>query len=52
MLSKRYLIGKINDQVKNISYIEHTRHRSITGFVVNIRGGLIAYCLQKKHQSI
>jgi hypothetical protein len=52
MLSKRYLIETINDQVKNISYVEHTRHRSITGFVVNMLGGLIAYCLQKNKPSI
>lgn len=52
MLSKRYLIETINDQVKNISYVEHTRHRSITGFVANMLGGLIAYCLQKNKPSI
>ncbi|ABM01943.1 transposase, IS4 family [Psychromonas ingrahamii 37] len=52
MLSKRYLIETINDQVKNISYVEHTRHRSITGFVANMLGGLIAYCLQKDKPSI
>lgn len=52
MLSKRYLIETINDQVKNISYVEHTRHRSITGFVVNMLGGLIAYCHQKNKPSI
>jgi len=52
MLSKRYLIETINDQVKNISYVEHSRHRSITGFVANMLGGLIAYCHQKNKPSI
>jgi hypothetical protein len=52
MISKCYLIETINDQVKNISYVEHTRHHSITGFVVNMLGGLIAYFLQKNKPSI
>jgi len=52
MLSKRYLIETINDQVKNISYVEHSRHRSVTGFIVNMLGGLIAYCHQKNKPSI
>lgn len=52
MLSKRYLIETVNDQVKNISYVEHSRHRSITGFVANMLGGLIAYCRQTKKPSI
>jgi hypothetical protein len=52
MLSKGYLLEKINDQVKNISSVEHTRDHSITGFIVNMHGGLIAYCLQKNKPSI
>jgi hypothetical protein len=31
LLRKRALIETVNDQLKNISQIEHTRHRSITG---------------------
>jgi hypothetical protein len=34
MLSKRYIIETINDQLKNISYIEHSRHRSMNGFML------------------
>ncbi len=52
MLSKHYLIETINDQVKNISYVEHSRHRSITGFIANMLGGLIAYCHKKNKPSI
>jgi hypothetical protein len=37
-------IETIIDQLKNISQIEHSRHRSITFFVVNVLCGLIAYC--------
>ena len=43
MLRKRAVIEAVNDQLKNISQIEHTRHRSVTGFMVNVVAGLIAY---------
>ena len=37
----------INDQLKNISQIEHSRHRSLTGFIVKLVAGLIAYTYQR-----
>ncbi|MEM7031706.1 MAG: IS982 family transposase [Chloroflexota bacterium] len=40
---KRSVIETINDQLKNISNIAHTRHRSTTNFLVNLLAGLIAY---------
>jgi hypothetical protein len=43
LLHKCTLIETINDQLKNISQIEHTRHRSVTGFKVNLVAGLVAY---------
>lgn len=49
---KRSIIETINDQLKNISQIEHSRHRSITGFIVNLLGALIAYTFQSKKPSI
>ena len=52
MLRKRSLIETVNDQLKNISQIEHTRHRSPTGFVVNLLAGLIAYTHQPKKPAI
>jgi len=52
LLRKRAIIETINDQLKNISQIEHTRHRSVTGFMVNLLGGLIAYTYQNKKPSI
>ena len=39
-------------QLKNISQIEHTRHRSVWNFMVNILGGLAAYSLQPKKPSL
>ena len=52
MLSKRYIIETINDQLKNISQVEHSRHRSSTGFMLNLLSGLVAYCLKKKKPKI
>lgn len=49
---KRSVIETVNDQLKNISQIEHSRHRSITGFMANLLGGLIAYTFQTKKPSI
>ena len=52
LLRKRAILETINDQLKNISQIEHTRHRSLVGFMVNLVCGLIAYCLQPKKPSL
>ena len=37
MLCKRFVIETVFDQLKNISQIEHSRHRSHCGFIVNLR---------------
>lgn len=52
LLRKRAIIETINDQLKNISQIEHSRHRSVTNFLVNLVAGLIAYTHQEKKPSI
>ena len=52
MLRKRAIIESINDQLKNISQIQHTRHRSSANFLVNLICGLIAYCRQEKRPSL
>jgi IS5 family transposase len=44
LLRRRAIIETIIDQLKNISQIEHTRHRSFQNFFVNVLCGLIAYC--------
>lgn len=51
-LRKRAIIETIYDQLKNISQIEHTRHRSLVGFMINLVAGLIAYCHQPKKPSL
>ena len=52
MLRKRYIIETIFDQLKNISQIEHTRHRSPISFMVHLLAGLIAYTFQPKKPRI
>ena len=52
LLRKRAIIETTNDQLKNISQIEHTRHRSVANFLVNLFCGLIAYCHQPKKPSL
>jgi transposase len=52
MLRKRAIIETILDQLKNISQIEHSRHRSAVNGFVNILCGLIAYCHQPKKPAI
>jgi hypothetical protein len=42
LLRKRALIESINDQLKNMCQIEHSRHRSMFNFLVNLLVGLIA----------
>lgn len=52
LLRKRSIIETINDQLKNISQIEHSRHRSPMNFLVNLVSGLIAYTHQPKKPSL
>jgi hypothetical protein len=52
MLRKRALIETINDQLKNICQIEHTRHRSAVNFLVNVIAALIAYTFREKLPSL
>ena len=52
LLRKRAIIESVVDQLKNISQIEHTRHRSLTNCFINIIAGLIAYCHQPKKPSL
>ena len=49
---KRFIIETIVDRLKNISQIEHTRHRSATNFLVNLVAGLIAYTWQPNKPSL
>jgi Transposase DDE domain len=52
LLRKRCIAESIIDQLKNISQIERSRHRSPVNFVVNLICGLIAYCHQPKKPGV
>ena len=52
LLRKRSIIESVIDQLKNISQIEHTRHRSPFNFFVNLLAGLVAYTFQEKKPSL
>ena len=52
MLSKRFIIEAINNQLKNISQIEHSHHRILHGFMLNLLGGLIAYCHKEEKPAL
>lgn len=52
LLRKRSLVETVNDSLKNICQVEHTRHRSLHNFMVNIISGLIAYMLLPKKPSL
>ena len=51
-LRKRALIETVNDELKNICQVEHTRHRSFNNFIINLLSGLIAYSFFDKKPSI
>ncbi len=51
LLRKRSVIETVNDELKNICQVEHSRHRSFGNFLSNMISGLIAYSfLPKKPQ--
>jgi transposase len=52
LLRRRAIIETIIDQLKNISQIEHSRHRSVPNYFVNVLCGLIAYCRRPSKPSL
>ena len=52
MLRKRSIIETINDMLKNVTQIVHTRHRSISNFIVNLLAGMAAYAFYDTKPSI
>lgn len=52
MLRKRAIIESVTDQLKNISQIEHSRHRSVANCFVNLLAGLVAYTFREKKPSL
>ena len=52
LLRKRAIIETINDELKNICQLEHSRHRSFEGFIINALSAIAAYCFFPKKPSI
>ena len=52
MLRKRALIECVNDELKNICKLQHTRHRSVNNFLMNLMGALCAYHFFPKKPSL
>jgi Transposase DDE domain. len=52
LLRKRAVIECVNDELKNICQIEHTRHRCFTNFITNLIAGLLAYSFLPKKPAI
>jgi hypothetical protein len=52
MLRKRAIVESVVDQLKNISQIEHSRHRSVANCFVNLLAGLVAYTWREKKPSL
>jgi len=52
LLRKRAIIESVNDELKNICKLQHTRHRSINNFLMNTMGALCAYHFFPKKPSL
>jgi hypothetical protein len=52
LLRKRALIECVNDELKNICKLQHTRHRCVNNFLINIMGALAAYSYFPKKPSL
>lgn len=52
LLRKRSVIETVNDELKNICQLEHSRHRSFANFMANMVAGLIAYAFLPKKPAI
>jgi len=52
LLRKRAVIESVNDFLKNICQVEHSRHRSIHNFLVNLLAAISAYSFLPHKPSI
>lgn len=52
LLRKRSVIETINDQLKNIFDLEHSRHRSLFNYLANVVACLVAYSYQEKKPAL
>lgn len=52
LLRRRCLIETVFDELKNLCLIEHTRHRSVGNFFVNLLAGIVAYCVSDHNPTL
>ncbi len=52
LLRKKAIIETVNDVLKNIAQVEHSRQRCFDNFVVNLLGAIAAYCFFPKKPCI
>lgn len=52
LLRIRAIIETVNDELKNIAQVEHSRHRGFDNFIVNLLGAIAAYCMFPKKPCI
>ena len=44
LLRKRAIIETVNDELKNIAQVGHSKHQCFDNFIVNMLGAIAAYC--------
>ncbi|PIP80850.1 MAG: hypothetical protein COW84_02940 [Gammaproteobacteria bacterium CG22_combo_CG10-13_8_21_14_all_40_8] len=52
LLSTRFIIETIHNQLKNVTQVEYSRHSSVKGFILNLIGGFVAYSLKDNKPSL
>lgn len=52
LIRKRAIIETVNDELKNIAQVEHSRHRTFVNFMSNMLGAIAAYCYFPKKPTI
>ena len=52
MLRKCAVIESVNHFLKNTCDIQHSRHRSVTNFLINLVSALVAYLFLPKNPSV
>ncbi len=51
LFRKRAIMKTINNELKNIAHVEHSKHRPFNNFIVNTFGKPAAYCCFPKKPS-
>lgn len=52
LIMKRAIIETVNDELKNIAQVEHSRHKAFDNFIVNLLSAIAAYCCFPKKPCI